>query len=70
MTFEVFNLRFVGTSALSMRQNNLIKNPIGLEENGKQFLMGNSIESTVKFTKGVCTYKHNFSLCYSKGDPG
>ena len=32
MTFEVFNLRFVGTSALSMRQNNLIKIPIGLEE--------------------------------------
>ena len=34
-----------------MWQYNLIKIPIGFEDNGKQFVMGNSIESIVKFTK-------------------
>ena len=32
MTFKIFNQGFVGTSALSMWQDNLIKIPIGLEE--------------------------------------
>ena len=43
---------------------------IGLEENGKQFVKGNSIGSTVKFIKGGMDVKHHSKLRYSKGDPG
>ena len=68
MAFEVFDQRFVGTSALSMRQDNLINIPIGLEE--KRQTMGNSIESTVKFTKRDMYVKRNSNFRYSKGDPG
>ena len=51
MTFESFNQWSVWTSTQSMWQDNLIKIPFGLEEKGKQSVMENSIESTVKFTK-------------------
>ena len=67
MTFAFFNQRFVVTSALSMLQDNLIKIPIGWEKNDKQFLMGNSIESTVKFTKRGMYVKTQFLLVLLEG---
>ena len=53
-------------TSLSDKNSNRIE-----RKNGKQFVMGISIESTVKFDKmELDVKKHNPNFCYPKDDPG